>query len=56
LIRNTCQSYFDPDSTGQNHGAAVLATIRAAGGSNTTTRIPPPRRSKTLRKSPAISM
>jgi hypothetical protein len=25
LIRNTCQSYFDPDSTSQNHCAAVLA-------------------------------
>jgi AAA family ATP:ADP antiporter len=24
LIQSTCQSYFDPDPTGQNHRAAVL--------------------------------
>jgi hypothetical protein len=24
LIRNACQSYFDPDPTGQNHCAEVL--------------------------------
>jgi hypothetical protein len=28
LIQNTCQNYFEPNSTCQNHCAAVLAAAR----------------------------